>query len=200
MKAEVFDLVAEFYQQVKSGKACNKDEIKHAKMVVVDGDKRLAGIGSDPRFRARKMAQQITKYHDFLVDWSNGGDKYEIYTSNTVKRINKDSFDIVLDVINNDSESEAGAMAYAVGINYQNVKSLLPRVKRYISYASKMKDAGAGIAIRDIPTRYEDMAEKELVHEFSKTIRLTEWKSIVRSKSTLRSAHVAYLKLKNPDR
>lgn len=140
MKTEVFELTLEFYLSTKSGPSVNSETKLQARNILVNGDKRLSGIGSELRKKAQKLADSVTVAHSTLLTWDKCGDdtcKYTAYTSKSIKKPSRGAFDATLDVINTGVTMTQAANTH--NINAMSVKVMKPRIEKYISYAERLK-------------------------------------------------------------
>lgn len=140
MKAEVYKLALEFYLSTKSGPSVNEEAKLQARNILVNGDKRLSGIGAELRKKAQKLADSVIASHCTLLSWDKcHGDtcKFEAYTAKSIKKPSRGAFDATLDVITGGVSIHQAAVAHKV--NYQSIKVMKPRIEKYISYAERLK-------------------------------------------------------------
>ena len=146
MKTETFDLCLAFHKELIRAEL-SQATVDNAKKYLVDGDKKLPGIGAQSRSRAKAFAETINGRLDTLKNWhkADTSKQRDIYKA-AFKRVPADAvFDAVALVI--DSDLKIGTAASQCGVNFQSVKVLKPRIERYNDYAEKLNLLTSGVSV-----------------------------------------------------
>ncbi len=139
MKKEIFDLVLDFHKELIRA-TLSEDTVKHAEAILVDGDKKLAGIGAQKRSRANSFADTLENRLLTLKSWdvATWSGKRMLYCSDAKRTPDAGVFIALELVIVHDLK--IGTAATQCNVNFQSVKALKPRFERYETYAKKLKE------------------------------------------------------------
>ena len=140
MKKEIFDLVLDFHKELIRA-TLSEDTVANAEAILVNGDKKLAGIGAQKRSRANSFVKTLESRLATLIAWSGAfacfDTKVKLYCSDAKRTPHKDVFEALNLVLHCDLKT--GTAATQCNVNFQSVKALKPRFERYETYAKKLK-------------------------------------------------------------
>ena len=138
MKKEIFDLVLDFHKELIRA-TLSEDTVANAEAILVNGDKKLAGIGAQKRSRANSFVKTLESRLVTLKSWnvSEFYGKCELYTADAKRTPADEVFHALSLVLHKDLK--IGTAATQCNVNFQSVKALKPRFERYETYAKKLK-------------------------------------------------------------
>ena len=139
MKKEIFDLVLDFHKELIRA-TLSEDTVANAEAILVNGDKKLAGIGAQKRSRANSFVKTLESRLVTLTEWSSTDWEGQVmfYCADAKRTPATGVFKALNLVLNHDLK--IGTAATQCNVNFQSVKALKPRFERYETYAKKLKD------------------------------------------------------------
>ncbi len=136
MKKEVFDLIVEFHNLTISGAAPSSSIIMGSRDYLVNNNKTLSHLSAMDRKYSKSLAEKLDAHFKRLSKWERKY-AYKLYTEKNKKKPSPIAFNGALSVVYDKIDiSVAATMAK---VNYQCVKSLVPRITRYADYSEKLK-------------------------------------------------------------
>ena len=138
MKKEIFDLVLDFHKELIRA-TLSEDTVANAEAILVNGDKKLAGIGAQKRSRANSFVKTLESRLVTLKSWnvSEFYGRCELYKADAKRTPADEVFHALSLVLHKDLK--IGTAATQCNVNFQSVKALKPRFERYETYAKKLK-------------------------------------------------------------
>lgn len=137
MNKNIFDLGLSFHKELIRA-TLSQATIDNAEKFLVNGDESLPGIGAQSRSRAKAFATTITGRIDMLKKWhaADANKQRDLYKASHKRAPADGTFNAVMLVLHDDLKT--GTAASTCGVNFQTVKVLIPRIKRYNEYAEKL--------------------------------------------------------------
>lgn len=138
MNKRSFKVCLEFHNALVRP-SINESTISNAMEILVNGDKRLPGIGAYCRFRARALADKLKQRYDLLSKWDDleWSEKMDLYITSS-RAPSQGTVKACYDVIKKNSRTSIADAANRHKVNYQCVKVLVQRVKRYDYFSKKL--------------------------------------------------------------
>lgn len=140
MNNKSFDVCLDFHNALVRP-SINEQTIENARKILVDNDKRLPGVGAYQRFRARSLASKLNQRYDVLKKWgkSSWNKKMSLYITSS-RAPSKGAVKACRDIMKENSDASIATASTRHKVNYQCVKVLLQRVKRYDAFSIKLNE------------------------------------------------------------
>ena len=138
MDKKVFDVGLAFHLALIRAKPLD-GTVEYARQILVDGDKKLVGIGSQNRSKANSLASKIKDRVNALLayDGASWTVKCELYKSNNSRTPKQGVFDAVKQL--NETNCIIFKAATDNGVNFTSVDVLNTRMKRWEEFANELK-------------------------------------------------------------
>ena len=129
MNNEVFDLLVEFHGGLV--------RIKLSDATIGQCRKSLVGGEKFASQNIQRRCDSLSGWLKELTEW-DGSDKATVYAGHSIRKPSIEVFAATFDHLYRDISINQACVKH--GVNYQTVKSLKPRIKRWDDFALRLKD------------------------------------------------------------
>lgn len=137
MTPKQFDICLDFHKGLIRSQH-SKQTIDDARFLRDKAD--VSGFAAGRRSAAQSLIEALSERYLTLWEWTKADNKRKIgiYNLNNTRNPSKGAFDGAFDVMNNATGISKAAKAH--NVNYQSIKVLIPRLKRWDDFAKRLHE------------------------------------------------------------